>query len=145
LGIFGISLGDLDSVGVGRAEIAGHDLLKARLNGEEIVVGDRIRPVPIPVKWLGRLGPYEIVNPGADTVLLEGMRLRQGNGLLLVDYSMPRFFKGSMSLAMEPLSDLEAVFYGLGRGLGETLSVETVQGEERLRYSGYLLKREEGE
>jgi len=50
-----------------------------------------------------------------------------------------------MSLAMEPLSDSEAVFYGLGRGLGETLSVETVQGEEGLRYSGYLLKRKEGE
>jgi CubicO group peptidase (beta-lactamase class C family) len=145
LGIFGISLGDLDYAGVGRTVIAGHELLTARLGGKDIVVGDRIRPVPISEKWLGRLGAYEIVNAAADTVLLEGLRLRQENGLLLIDYSMPRFFKGTISLAVKPLSDSEAVLDGLGRGLGETIRVEAIQNEERLRYSGYILRRKGGE
>jgi len=141
LGIFPVGLGPLDYVGVGAAEVAGHDILKARMDGQEIVVGERIRPVPIPPEWLERLGTYEIVNPGDDLVLLEGMRLRRQDGLLLVDYAMPAFFEGTMSMALAPLSDSEAVFCGLGRGLGETVRAVTIEGEERLQYSGYLLRR----
>ncbi|MCG6538222.1 MAG: serine hydrolase, partial [Syntrophales bacterium LBB04] len=84
---------------------------------------------------------YEIINPGDDTVLVEKIRLRRDNGLLLVDYELPLFFKGAMSLALRPVSGNEAVIYGLGRGMGETISVVTVEGEELLRYSGYLLRK----
>jgi CubicO group peptidase (beta-lactamase class C family) len=145
LWLFPASLGGLDYVGVGRADIAGHHILTARIAGKEMLLGERIRAVPIPPKWLARLGEYEIVNPGADTVLLERMRLREENGLLLVDYSMPLFFKGTMSMALEPVSDSEAVLCGLGRGLGETIRAEIMEGEERLLYSGYVFRRESAE
>jgi len=145
LGIFPVGLGTLDDVGVGREEVGGREILAARLDGKEFVVGDRIRPVPIPARWRERLGTYEIANPGDDFVLLERMRLREENGTLLVDYAMPSFFDGTMSMALAPLSDSEAVFCGLGRGLGETVRAVTVQGEERLRYSGYLLRRTRAE
>ena len=145
LWVFPVRLGNLDYVGVGRADVAGHDILKARMAGKEILVGERIRVAPIPAKWQARLGTYEIVNPGADTVLLEGIRLREDDGLLLVDYSMPLFFEGTISLAIDPISDSEAVLFGLGRGLGETIRAETVEGEERLLYSGYILRRKAGE
>jgi hypothetical protein len=141
LGLFPVSLGDLDYVGVGSARIEGCDLLTARMDGQELLIGQRILPVPIPGKWMERTGEYEIANPGEDTILIEKIRLRQDHGLLLVDISMPRFFKDELSYAVEPVSDTEAVIYGLGRGLGETLRVETVGGDELIRYSGYFLRK----
>jgi hypothetical protein len=141
LGIFPVSLGDLDHVGIARDKIAGRDILKARLDGREMLVGQRIRPVPIPGRWLERLGKYEIINPGEDTVLIEKVRLRQDNGFLLVDFSMPLFFKGTLSFAVEPVSDVEAVIRGLGRGMGETIWVDAAAGRERISYSGYLLEK----
>lgn len=141
LGLFPVSLGDLDHVGVARATIAGREILKVRMDGQELLVGQRIRPVPISGKWLERAGEYEITNPGEDTVLLETMRLRQDGGLLLADFSMPLFHKGTLSYAIGPISDTEAVIYGLGRGLGETIRVDTIDGKEVVGYSGYLLRR----
>jgi hypothetical protein len=141
LGLFPLSLGELDRVGIGRDTVEGHDIIKAVIDGKEILVGERLRPGPIPEKWLGRLGAYEIVNPGDDTVLVEKMRLRNDNGLLVVEYAMPLFMKETMTLALAPLSDTEAVISGLGRGRGETIKVVTKDGEDLLAYGGYVLKR----
>ncbi|KAF0216940.1 MAG: hypothetical protein FD174_3495 [Geobacteraceae bacterium] len=141
LGLFPISLGELDNVGISRAMVAERDILKARADGQELLVGERIQPVPIPEKWLQRTGEYKIANAGDDAVLFETLRLRHDAGLLLVDYSMPLFFNGTMSLAIAPLSDTEAVIYGLGRGMGETIRVVAIGGEELLYYSGYFLRK----
>lgn len=141
LGIFPVSLGELGQIGVSRATVAGREIVKATMNGQELLVGERIQPVPISEAWQKRAGEYDIVNVGDDAVLVERVRLRQDNGLLLVEYSMPLFAAGRMSLAIMPISDSEAVISGLGRGMGETIRSVTFKGEEMLRYSGYLLKR----
>ena len=47
--------------------------------------------------------------------------------------------KGKARFPLRPISDTEAVFAGLGRGMGETIRVVQVNGREALRYSGYLL------
>ena len=47
-GLVPLSLGELDQVGVSRASLAGREIIKASLPGEEMLVGERIRPVPIP-------------------------------------------------------------------------------------------------
>jgi len=44
-------------------------------------------------------------------------------------------------VALMPIDDHEAISQGLGRFMGETFRVLTVQGEERLLYSGYELRR----
>jgi CubicO group peptidase (beta-lactamase class C family) len=141
LGLFPISLGELDHVEIARATIAGREILKAAMDGQEMLIGELIRPRPIPGKWLGRLGEYEITNAGDDAVLVEGLRLRNDAGLLLVEYAMPLFFKGTMSVALAPLSETEAVIWGLGRGKGETVRVVKVGGEELLSYGGYLFRK----
>jgi hypothetical protein len=140
-GIIPISLGELDQVGISRAAVAGREIVKAGMNGKEMLVGERIRPVPIPEAWHKRVGEYEIVNAGEDATLVDRIRLRQDNGLLVVEYAMPLFTDGRMTLAIEPLSDSEAVISGLGRGMGETIRAVIVDGVEMLRYSGYLLRK----
>jgi hypothetical protein len=140
-GIIPISLGELDQVGISRATVAGREIVKAVMNGKELLVGERIHPLPIPEAWHKRVGEYEIVNAGADATLVDGIRVRQDKGLLVLEYAMPLFFDGRMTLAIAPLSDRQAVISGLGRGMGETIHAVTVDGVEMLRYSGYLLRK----
>jgi CubicO group peptidase (beta-lactamase class C family) len=140
-GIIPISLGELDQVGISRATVAGREIVKAGINGREMLFGERIRPLPIPEAWLRRVGEYEIVNAGEDAVLVEGIRVRQDKGLLVVEYAMPLFSAGRMSLAIAPVSDTEAVISGLGRGMGGTIQAVAVDGVELIRFSGYLLRK----
>ncbi|HEY6007859.1 MAG TPA: serine hydrolase domain-containing protein, partial [Geobacteraceae bacterium] len=140
-GLIPVSLGELDRVGIGRETVEGRDILTADLYGQELLVGERLNPGPIPAKWLARVGAYEIVNAGDDVVLAEKIRLRNDAGILTVEYVLPLFSEKPTTLALSPLSDSEAVISGLGRGKGETIRTVTVKGEELLAYSGYLLRK----
>jgi len=62
---------------------------------------------------------------------------------LFVDYSIPLLFPGTMNFAVAPISDDEAVIRGFGREMGETIRAVTVNGENMLSYSGYLLRKKE--
>ena len=141
LGLFPIRIEELDGVGVSRADVAGQEILAARVHEREFPFGERIRPVPIPAEWLGRTGEYEIANAGDDAVLPEQVRLRAESGFLFVDFSIPLLFPGTASFAIAPVSDAEAVIRGFGRGMGETIRGITENGENLLSYSGYLLRK----
>ena len=141
LGLFPIRIEELDDIGLSRADVAGREILAARMHGREFPIGERIRPVPVPAEWLGRTGEYEIANPGEDAVLLEKLRFRAEDGFLFADYSIPLLFPGTASFAVAPISDDEAVIQGFGRGMGETIRVVTVNGENMLSYSGYLMRK----
>jgi CubicO group peptidase (beta-lactamase class C family) len=141
LGLFPIRIEELDGVGISRADVAGREILAARMHGREFPIGERMRPVPVPAQWLRRTGEYEIANPGEDAVLPEKVRLRAEGGFLFVDYSIPLLFPGTVSFAVAPVSDAEAVIRGFGRGMGETVRAVTVNGENLLSYSGYLLRK----
>jgi hypothetical protein len=143
LGIIPISLGELDRIGFSRARVAGHEIVKATINGQEQLVGELINPVPIPEVWQNLVGEYELVNAGDDAVLIDKVRVQQDNGLLLVEYTMPLFSDKRMSLAIMPLSDSEALISGLGRGMGETIRIVNVGGEEMFQYSGYLFRKKQ--
>lgn len=141
LGLFPVSLGELDQLRIDRETVNGRDILKVVSDGSELLAGERLQPVPIPEKWQLRTGEYEIINAGDDTVLVEKLRLRYAEGLLTAEYTMPHFSEQVMSLALAPISDTEAVICGLGRGKGETIRVITKNGQELLAYSGYLLRK----
>ncbi|MBI5342611.1 MAG: beta-lactamase family protein [Deltaproteobacteria bacterium] len=141
LGIFPIRIDELEGVGISRSDVAGREILAARMHGREFPIGERLQPVPVPAQWLGRTGEYEIANPGEDAVLPEKVRLRAESGFLFVDYSIPLLFPGTASFAIAPVSDDEAVIRGFGRGMGETVRAVTENGESMLSYSGYLLRK----
>ena len=143
-GLFPLRIEELDGVGIARVDVAGREILAARMHGREFPIGERMRPVPVPSQWLGRKGEYEIANPDEDAVLPEKVTLRAAGEFLFVDYSIPVLFPGTASFAIAPVSDTEAVIRGFGRGMGETLRAVTVNGEEMLSYSGYLLRKKRG-
>jgi hypothetical protein len=141
LGLFHVSLGELDRIYIDREMINGRTILKLVVDGREYYAGEQLKPAPVPEKWQQRAGDYEIVNAGDDTVLISGIRLRHEDGLLTVEYNLPLFMKQPLSVALTPLSETEAVICGLGRGKGETISAVTRNGKELLAYSGYLLRK----
>jgi hypothetical protein len=141
LGLFPIDLGELGSFGVSRVNVSGRELLKASDGEQEVVVGEKVAPVPLSAVWQQRVGSYRIINAGDDAVLVSNIELRLENGLLLVEYSLPEFGDSRISSVIRPVSDHEAVFTGLWRGMGETLRVVHEQGVEQVLYSGYRLER----
>lgn len=119
LGLIPVSLGDMELLSMSRAVVAGHEIIKARTIGPgEFLAGEKIRPVPVPEKWLKRQGEYELVNAGDDAFVPKRPRLRYADGLLFFEFFNSPSDKNVVSLALMPVSDTEAVIYGLGRGMG---------------------------
>jgi CubicO group peptidase (beta-lactamase class C family) len=142
LGLFSMSLGGLENIGISSQIISGHEVWKGQVRGRTFRIGEKIAPVSTPQKWLDCLGEYELVDTVSDVMHkdVKNISLHNDDGLLVLNID-GWYGVGNMSLGLKPLSDTEAIIYGLGRGLGETISVINVGGEELLEYAGYRIKR----
>ena len=134
-------LRELDYVSIFRERVAGRDVLVINNRGRELLVGEKIKPVPISGAWQKRVGYYRIENIGDDVSLVEKTRLRLDNGIMLVEFSLPLLSNHPVSFALEPVSDTEAIICGLGSGMAETVRVISSGGREELYYSGYVLRK----
>ena len=141
LGLIPIDLGELKDVGLSRAAIGGREVLIARWGDQALLLGEKINPVPVPDQWLKRVGDYEIVNPEGDFLPFAHPRLAYEEGFLLFQGSSTLQAGAPVRFALNPVTDHQAVLFGLGRGLGETLLAEPGQEGDVLIYSGYRLKR----
>jgi CubicO group peptidase (beta-lactamase class C family) len=141
LGLFPVDLGEYGAFGLSRKTVAGREVLALSSGERELLVAERVTPAPIPDAWRRRTGRYEFVDAGSDVRLYDKVSLRERDGLLLVDYVLPEFGDIRMTNVLRPVSDDDAVFAGLWRGMGE--SVRAVHGDdgELIMYSGYALKR----
>lgn len=117
--------------------IDGKEVVVAKSADQLIILGEKIPPGPIPELWLNRIGEYELLNPDKQFPVNQP-RLNLNNGQLCMSYQMPKLSPNIIQVPLRPISDTEAVILGLGRTRGETLRAVTVNGEERLRYSGYI-------
>ncbi len=117
--------------------IDGREVIIAEKDGREVLLGEKVPPTSIPEAWMRRVGDYELLNldPGFP---VEEPRVWYKQGNLGMSYRMPLLSKNPIRVPLRPISDTEAVILGLGRTRGETLRAVFVDGEERLRYSGYI-------
>lgn len=140
-GLVPISLRELDDVGISRAVAAGREVLIARSQVLDMVFGEKINPPSVPQKWLDRIGAYEVANAGNDVLFFDGARIGREEGFLIIEYYSSLLSDGSVKLPIAPVSDTEAIILGLGSGMGETIHAVTIDGQERLQYSGYHLRK----
>jgi CubicO group peptidase (beta-lactamase class C family) len=140
-GLIPISLKELDDVGVSRAAAVGHEVLLARSHSLDMVFGEKITPPSVPEKWLRRVGAYEIANAGNDILFFDSVRVVHEDGFLQIEYSSPLLADDAVSFPISPISDTEAIILGLGSGMGETIRVVSINGQECLQYSGYQLRK----
>jgi CubicO group peptidase (beta-lactamase class C family) len=126
--------------------IEGRDVVVAQKGEKRIVLGEKIPPGGVPEVWRERVGAYELLNPDEEFPLVEP-ELKMREGQLCMSYKLPRLSSKTIQVPLRPISDTEAIILGLGRTRGETLRAIEVNGEERLRYSGFegRLRRDIGE
>ena len=108
---------------------------------KEFLLGAKVPKRPIPGVWLKRIGSYEVVNEDPHFPV-EDVRLENRDGLLYLTYRMPKLSRRQIAVPIAAVSDKEAITVGLGRTRGETVRIVQIDGEERLRYSGYEARRE---
>lgn len=137
-----INLAGLREVAVSVDTIGERQVVALHYKGQRLLAGVKITPHPVSPAWLARTGRYVIVNKGGDGTLFENTQLAYENGLLVLKYTLPEAPGFTPSIALDPVSDTEAISQGLGRFMGETFRVISVQGQERIVYSGYELRRE---
>ncbi|MGA1843866.1 MAG: serine hydrolase domain-containing protein [bacterium] len=141
-GLFPLTVKQLAGITFTFERIDGRQLLALVRNNKRYLLGPKIQPVSIPPAWLDRLGPYHITNLGDDAELFKEPRLIERDGLLLIEYFLYHMPDTKMTMALDPISEDEAVIHGLGRFMGETIrALRDDRGEEVLYYGGYRLKR----
>jgi CubicO group peptidase (beta-lactamase class C family) len=116
--------------------VDGRDVVVAMKEGKKILLGEKIPPTPVPDAWVKRVGKYELLNPDKGFPLTEP-QVKIRDGQLCMSYKLPLLSPKTIQVPLQPISDTEAIILGLGRMRGETLRAIVVNGEERLRYSGF--------
>lgn len=110
LGLLPLQPKQLAEVGVSVRHVDGHDLALAHWQGQTFVLGEKIQPVSIPASMRNRLGEYEIVNLAeGEAMVPENCALRERDGFLMLEYSIPAFDMNNLTFPIAPLSENAAV------------------------------------
>ncbi len=124
--------------------VEGHDVTV--FNGFTYpIVLEKINPIPIPDTWRRRMGNYVLENPD-DSIQFRKVSLTQKDGFLtaMMKVSFPAFdiSDREYNVALEPISDEDAVEPGLFYEDGGTLHAVEDGGATRLYYSGYWFRKQ---
>ena len=142
LGLMRIDLGMLDTIGLTRRNVAGHDVLVANIGTQDMLIGERIQPPKDLAPWLKRLGRYEIVNAGNDHTFVDRIALVEEGGLLCADLVVTDQPGPPQRIVLQPLSEHTAAMLGSLAEGGDTLRCATADGgAEQCSISGYTLSR----
>jgi CubicO group peptidase (beta-lactamase class C family) len=142
LGFLRIKVGPLSSLEFSFGNYQGRDIIALHRFGERFLAGEKIKPFKLPDAWLKRLGNYDVINNDQDLVYIKSVRLAFEDGKFSAYYKMnDDDEKRERKMALKPASDNEAYILGLGRHMGDTISVEKSERGELLRYSGYIFKK----
>ncbi len=138
-GIIPIKARELEDYEFSLVPIEGRKVLVLHYRGKKILLGEKIEPTPISEAWMKRLGEYGLVQPDNYLPVIEKAQLHCEDNFLMLEVVVPilgDYGIERLKFAIQPISDKEAVLYGLGRNMGETIQVVSDGGVEKLRYSG---------
>lgn len=139
LGVFPVPLNQLQ---LKFEHVAGYDVAVLRGITAPLVF-TRIPKNPVPEAWRQRLGAYRVDTRG-EAFEIRRLELGMEQGLLVADTSVSDLLTGNgetrIRMPLIPVSDDEAVLWGVANGEGGTLRYV---GQGRLYYSGFLLEPEQ--
>lgn len=141
LGIFHIDLGSLGEIGFSHQKVDGRDLLVARAGAQEMLAGQRIEPLSNLETWRKYLGDYEITNLEGDHKVVDRIRLIEERSFLLIEMTPAESSGQSIRIPLMPVSENEGILLGPLSDGGETVRSVTVDGEKRVLFSGYQLRK----
>jgi len=142
LGFLRIKVGLLSSLEFSFGNYQDRDIIALHRFGERFLAGEKIKPFKLPDAWLKRLGNYYVINSDQDLKYIKSVRLAFEDGKFSAYYKMnDDDEERERKVALMSASDNEAYILGLGRHMGETVSIEKSEGGELLKYSGYIFKK----
>lgn len=141
LGLFPVSLGELDFVALSKRTIAGREVLVVRSGGQDMLLGEKIKPffnMPNPEQWVGR---YALVNRSADDPFQGDVTVESVRGFFVARINGFEATGLAPASPLLPISATEALVTGPLNGWGETARYSVVEGEPQIEFSGYVLRR----
>lgn len=141
LGLIHINLGELGKAGLALRNVNHRTVLVARIGKQEMLVGERLTPSANLGTWMKRLGTYEITNLENDPKVAKRIALVEDNGYLVLELTGIDAPGQTLRTVVSPISETEALVLGTLDGAGETIRSVLVEGEERLSYSGYIVRK----
>jgi CubicO group peptidase (beta-lactamase class C family) len=120
--------------------IDGREVVVAKRGDKTSILGEKVPDDVIPEPWLKRVGSYELLNPDNGFPLVDP-QIKLRDGQLCMSYRLPKLSSKTIQVPIRPISNTEAIILGLGRTRGETLRAFVEDGEERVRYSGFIGRR----
>jgi hypothetical protein len=106
-----------------------------------MLLGEKIKPLfamANPEQWAGR---YEFLNRQPDDPFKGEVTVEAVRGFYLVHIKESKTSGPSVAMPMLPISAHEALVLGPLNGLGETARYHVVDGQPRIEFSGYVMKR----
>lgn len=151
LGLFPIAAEMFSHMQFDRRIIGKHNLLAFSVYSVPLDVMEKIEPDSIPALWKKRTGNYTLVDSIPDVFtsnivkqmfITENamLKLDKKSGFLCIEQ---RILGTTLRIPIKPVSDNDAVVYGVGRGSGETISAFTKDGKDYIRISGYTMRKVE--
>ncbi len=141
LGIFPVSLGELDFVALSTRTVAGRQVLVARSGEQDMLLGEKIKPsfaLANPERWVGR---YEFLNRKSDDPFQGEVTVEAVRGFYLVHIKETKTFDSVPAMTLVPVSATEAVLTGPLNAWGELVRLRLQDGHPRIDASGYELRR----
>jgi CubicO group peptidase (beta-lactamase class C family) len=140
LGLVPVRVGLFEDIRLSTVTINERQVIVGKIGGESMVFGEKLKPAPIPETFMKRLGHYEIINkvdgPAPDLIIL-----KEEKGLLIGEVRFPEKPELLLRVGFKTISDSEAITAGLGSGRGDTLRLIQENGEDRLAFSGLVLRK----
>lgn len=138
-GMIPISLDGLTDMDISLKQVAGREVLVGSSNNRQMLLGEKLKPVPIPPSFHHYLGEYEFVEK-VEGVMPNKIYITLEDNLLVGTVAFPEKPGMLFRAAFIPVSDSEATLAGVGSGRGETLRLFQVGKERRLRFSGMEIR-----
>lgn len=145
-GLIPLSLGTLSQMGLQCRIIDGRQVLVARLDGQEMLAGDRIAPAngPLPAALAGLAGRYVPQLQAGERPTLEAVTVLAEGGRLWVQPQLTAAFgnSGSTRLPLQVLNDREAMLLGPLGDAGPVIARRAgADGRDELVFSGWIFQK----
>jgi CubicO group peptidase (beta-lactamase class C family) len=140
LGFIPVANSQMKEMNLSLHHIDGRDVLALNVDGQSMLVGEKLQVKPLPAYLNDYVGAYDIVNK-PDGPLPENIRVVRDGDLLVGEFTFAEKPGFLFRTSFLPVAPNELVIGGIGSGKGETLRLAKIGNEEHIYYSGFDLKK----
>jgi len=140
LGLFPVSVSPLDDVHLTMTKIDGRNVLIGNMGSETTLIGERLQPPSFRDALTDYVGKYEIVNGGLG-VSPTSISMQYQDGMYIGECTFAQMPGMVLRVALNPISENEAVISGLGSGRGDTMHMFQDESGKHIYFSGLELRK----